>query len=107
MICHESVALSYHNGTTTPCLSLSVPVSLEVLNSDKSAVLSPCVPPCLPVSVEENDYESEGRRFEYCRACPSKFCKCACGAVTAFADPLLKYMQVPYLDVVLLPTCLC
>ena len=28
----KSAANSYHNGTTTPCLSLSVPVPLEVLN---------------------------------------------------------------------------
>ena len=34
------------------------------------AVMSPCVPPCLYLSVKENDYESEGRRFEYCRARP-------------------------------------
>src|SRR5918994_1010092 len=65
---HESVALSYHNGTTTPYLPLSLPVPLEELNPDKSAVLSPRVPPCRPLSLSENDYESEGRRFESCRA---------------------------------------
>src|SRR5215204_4584912 len=69
---HESVALSYHNGTTTPCLSLSVPAPLEVLNPDKSAVLSPRVPPCRPLSLSGSGYESEGRRFESCRACHRK-----------------------------------
>ena len=62
------MALSYHNGTTTPYLSLSVPVSLEVLNFDKSAVLSPRVPPCRPLSLSGSGYESEGRGFESCRA---------------------------------------
>ena len=54
---HESVALSYHNGTTTPCLSLSTPVPLEVLDYDKSAVLSPHVPPCRPLSLSGAGYE--------------------------------------------------
>src|ERR671912_2239462 len=72
---HKSVALSYHNATTTPCLSLSVPVPLEELNSDKSAVLSPRVPPCRPLSLSRSGYESEGRRFESCRARPGKSCK--------------------------------
>src|SRR5215208_183848 len=56
------------NLTATGCLSLSLPVSLRELEPDKSAVLSLPVPPCLPVSLKENDYESEGRRFESCRA---------------------------------------
>ena len=29
---YRSVALSYHNGTTTPCLSLSLPVPSRVIN---------------------------------------------------------------------------
>src|SRR5919112_6033964 len=65
---YKSVALSYHNGTTTPCLSLSTPVPLEVLDYDKSAVLSPHVPPCRPLFLSGSGYESEGRRFESCRA---------------------------------------
>src|SRR5215211_5006860 len=69
---HESMALSYHNGTTTPCLSLSIPVPLEVLDSDKSAVLSPRVRSCRPLSLSGSGYESEGRRFESCRARPKK-----------------------------------
>src|SRR5215213_8627429 len=72
---YKSVTLSYHNGTTTPCLSLSVPVPLEVLDSDKSTVLSPRVPPCRPLSLSGSDYELEGRRFESCRARPSLPCK--------------------------------
>ncbi len=36
--------------------------------SFKSALLYPCVPTCRSVPVSENAYESEGRRFEYCRA---------------------------------------
>ncbi len=40
------------------------------LNSDKSAVLSPRVPPCRPLSLSGSGYESEGRRFESCRAPP-------------------------------------
>src|SRR5215208_7636564 len=72
---YKSVALSYHNGTTTPCLSLSLPVSLEVLGYDKSAVLSPRVPPCRSLSLSGSDYESEGRRFESCRARPYILCK--------------------------------
>ena len=63
-----SATLSYHNGTTTPCLSLSTPVPLERSIADKSAVLSPRVPPCRPLSLSGSDYESEGRRFESCRA---------------------------------------
>ena len=47
--------------------------------SDKIAVWSPPVPPCLPVSLKENDYESEGRRFEFCRARPRRYA----GEVTA------------------------
>jgi hypothetical protein len=47
---------------------VSLPVPLRELELDKSAVLPPPIPPCLPVSLKENDYESEGRRFESCRA---------------------------------------
>src|SRR5215212_4201210 len=65
---HESVALSYHNGTTTPCLSLSAPVSLEVLNFDKSAVLSLCVPPCRSLSLSGSGYE---QRRSQVRVLPS------------------------------------
>src|SRR5215218_1166526 len=65
---YKSVALSYHNGTITSCLSMSAPVPLERSIADKSAVLSPRVPPCRPVSLSRSDYESEGRRFESCRA---------------------------------------
>src|SRR5215210_3912950 len=72
---YKSVTLSYHNGTTTPCLSLSVPVPLEVLDSDKSSVLSPRVPSCRPLSLSGSNYESEGRRFESCRARQGKPCK--------------------------------
>src|SRR5215212_9052227 len=74
-VCRNAALLSYHNGTTTPCLSLSVLVPLVVLNSNKSAVLSPRVPPCRPLSLSGSDYESEGRRFEYCRAHQRKPCK--------------------------------
>src|SRR5215216_6271162 len=71
---HKLVALSYHNGTTTPCLSLSLPVPLREQNADKSAVLSPCVPPCRPLSLSGSDYESEGRRFEsVLPSAPQKF----------------------------------
>jgi hypothetical protein len=51
----------YHN-------PVSLPVPLEVLNPYKSAVLSPRVPPCRPLSLSGSGYESEGRRFESCRA---------------------------------------
>jgi hypothetical protein len=47
---------------------VSLPVPLRELKPNKSAVLSPRVPLCLPLSLSENDYESEGRRFESCRA---------------------------------------
>src|ERR687889_1420857 len=67
-VCRNAALLSYHNGTTTPCLSLSVPVPLEVLYSDKSAVMSPRVPSCRPLSLSGSGYESEDRRFESCRA---------------------------------------
>src|SRR5215217_1710479 len=70
---YKSVTLSYHNGTTTPCLSLSLPVPLEVLNSDKSAVLSPCVPPCRSLSLCGSD--SEQRRPQV-RVLPSALLKC-------------------------------
>jgi hypothetical protein len=56
------------NLTATGCLSLSLPVPLRELELDKSAVLSFPVPHCTSLSVKENDYESEGRRFESCRA---------------------------------------
>ena len=49
------------NGTTTPCLSLSL---YRCWIADKSAVLSPCVPRCRPLSLSGSDYESEGRRLE-------------------------------------------
>src|SRR5215208_4736087 len=65
---HKLVALSYHNGTTTPYLSLSVPVSLEVLNSYKSVVLSPRVPPCRPLSLSGSGYE---QRRSQVRVLPS------------------------------------
>ncbi len=54
--------------TATGCLFLSLCVSLIELESDKSAVLSPPVPPCLPVSVKENDYE---QRRSQVRVLPS------------------------------------
>src|SRR5215218_11045066 len=63
-----SATPSYHNGTTTPCLSLSVPVPLDVLNADKSAVLSPRVPPCRPLSLSGSDYE---QRRSQVRVLPS------------------------------------
>jgi hypothetical protein len=56
------------NLTATGCLPLSLHVPLRELEPDKSAVLSLAVPHCPSLSVEENDYESEGRRFESCRA---------------------------------------
>ena len=46
-----------------PCLSLR---GSQIL--DKSAVLSLPVTRCRPVSLTGKDYESEGRRFESCRA---------------------------------------
>ena len=46
------------NLTAIGCLSLSLPVPL-----------------CLPMSLKENDYESEGRRFESCRARQRNTCK--------------------------------
>src|SRR5918998_993261 len=64
----DAALLSYHSGTTTPCLSLSVPVPLEELNSYRRAVLSPCVPPCRPLSMKENDYE---QRRSQVRVLPS------------------------------------
>ena len=60
--------LSDRNLTATGCLSVSFPVPLRELKPDKSAILSPPVPHCTSLSVKENDYESEGRRFESCRA---------------------------------------
>ena len=45
----------------SPCLSLHAHST-----PDKSAVLSLPVPHCISLSVKENDYESEGRRFESC-----------------------------------------
>ena len=56
------------NLTATGCLSLSLCVPLNELKPDNSGVLSPPVPHCTSLSVKENDYESEGRRFESCRA---------------------------------------
>src|SRR5215210_399959 len=56
------------NLTATGCLSLSLPVPLRELRLAKSADLSLPVPQCPSLSVKENDYESEGRRFESCRA---------------------------------------
>jgi hypothetical protein len=43
------------NLTATGCLSLSLCVPLRELELDKSAVLSPPVSPCPPVSLKEND----------------------------------------------------
>ena len=43
------------NLPATGCLSLSLPVPLRELKPDKHAVLSPPVPPYLPLSVKEND----------------------------------------------------
>src|SRR5919107_6433598 len=63
------------NLTATGCLPLSLCVPLRELEPYKSAVLSPPVSPCPPVSLKENDYESEGRRFESCRARFQKPCK--------------------------------
>src|SRR5829696_4522499 len=45
------------NLSATGCLSLSLPVPLGELTPDKSALLSPHVPPCPSLSVKENDYE--------------------------------------------------
>ena len=56
------------NLTATECLSLSLPVPLRELKLDESAVLSPCVPPCRPVSLKENDYE---QRRSQVRVLPS------------------------------------
>jgi hypothetical protein len=56
------------NLTATGCLPLSLCVPLVIQILDKSAVLSLPVPHCPSLSVKENDYESEGRRFESCRA---------------------------------------
>ncbi len=53
------------NLTATGCLCLSL---RECRIPYKSATLSPRVPLCRPLSLNENDYESEGRRFESCRA---------------------------------------
>src|SRR5215212_6562055 len=64
----QRALFSYHNGTTTPCLSLSVPVPLEVLNPDKSAVLSPRVPPCRRLSLSGSGYE---QRRSQVRVLPS------------------------------------
>src|SRR5215207_4401435 len=68
----KSAALPYHNGTTTPCFSLT-PLSLRKRSiADKGAVLSPWVHPYRPLSLSGSGYESEGRRFESCRARPKK-----------------------------------
>src|SRR5215208_5119606 len=56
------------NLTATGYLSLSLPIPLRELRLDKSAFLSFPVPLCRSLSLSENDYESEGRRFESCRA---------------------------------------
>ena len=56
------------NLTAAGCLPLSLPVSLRELEPYKNAVLSPPVPLCRLLAVMENDYESESRRFESCRA---------------------------------------
>ncbi len=69
---YQKTALSYQlldrNLTATGCLSMSLCVPSRKSIHDKSAVLSVPVPHCTSLSVEENDYESEGRRFESCRA---------------------------------------
>jgi hypothetical protein len=52
--------------TASGCPSLSLCVPVRNLDPDKSAVLSLPVPHCPSLSVKENDYESEGRRFESC-----------------------------------------
>jgi len=46
--------------TTTGYLSLYLPVCPGGPNLHKSALLSSCVPLCLPVSLKENDYEQRG-----------------------------------------------
>src|SRR5919107_2266203 len=56
------------NLTAIGCLSLSLCVPLRELEPDKSAYWSLPVPHCPSLSVKENVYESEGRRFESCRA---------------------------------------
>ena len=56
------------NLTATGCLSLSLPVPLRKLEPDKSAVLSLPMAHCTCLSVKENVYESEGRKFESCQA---------------------------------------
>src|SRR5215217_5599723 len=78
--------------TTTPCLSLSVPVPLGILNPDKSTVLSPPVPPCRPLSLSGSDYE---QRRSQVRVLPSAlliflqtegFCCCSSSFRPAFSS---------------------
>jgi hypothetical protein len=68
----DAALLSYHSGTTTPCLSLSVPVPLEELNSYRRAVLSPCVPSCRTLSMKENDYEQRRSQVRVLPSAPLK-----------------------------------
>jgi hypothetical protein len=56
----------------SPCPFLSLPLHLI---PDRSAVLSLAVLRCPPVSLSGTDYESEGRRFESCRARYTNTCK--------------------------------
>src|ERR671920_2062004 len=58
--------------TITPCLSLSAPVPLERSIADKSAILSPRVPPCRPLSVKKNDYEQRRSQVRALPSAPSK-----------------------------------
>jgi hypothetical protein len=58
----------YHNATTTLCLSLPLRVRPRGQNPRYCAVVSPSVSQSLSVSLSGTDYESEGRRFESCRA---------------------------------------
>ena len=60
------------NLTATGCPSLSLCVSVRNLDPDKSAVLSSCVPLCLPVSLKENDYEQRRSQVRVLPSAPKK-----------------------------------
>jgi hypothetical protein len=74
-LCHSGSNKGPHPFPTTtlpqPPISLwpSLSIWLQLI-PDRSAVLSLPAPRCPPVALEEKDYESEGRRFESCRARP-------------------------------------
>src|SRR5215218_6384275 len=60
------------NLTATGYLSLSLPIPLGELTPDKSALLSPRVPPCPPVALKENDYEQRRSQVRVLPSAPKK-----------------------------------